>query len=52
MGTLGIEEAGIEIESPFGVDPNHLPLERLCEAIGRDAADLARMIGDERGNRE
>jgi putative membrane protein len=52
LGMLGIEEAGIEIESPFGVDPNHLPLERLCEAIGRDAADLARMIGDERGNRE
>jgi putative membrane protein len=42
---LGIEEAGIEIECPFGADPNHLPLEGICDMIGRDTADLARMIG-------
>ncbi|MGL4549831.1 MAG: bestrophin family protein [Gemmataceae bacterium] len=42
---LGIEEAGVEIEGPFGLDPNHLPLESLCEMMGTDAADLARTIG-------
>jgi putative membrane protein len=41
LGMLGIEEAGVEVESPFGLDPNHLPLEALCAAISRDAADLA-----------
>src|SRR5207302_8554070 len=31
LGMMGIEEAGVEIENPFGLDPNNLPLERLCE---------------------
>lgn len=48
LGMLGIEEAGVEIECPFGLDPNHLPLEAICEMIGKDAADLARVIGRER----
>src|SRR4051812_46306022 len=38
---LGIEEAGVEIECPFGLDPNHLPLEAICQMIATDAADLA-----------
>jgi putative membrane protein len=38
---LGIEEAGVEIEDPFGDGPNHLPLDAICQTIGRDAADLA-----------
>jgi ion channel-forming bestrophin family protein len=42
---MGIEEAGVEIESPFGVDLNHLPLESICEAIARDAHDLAEAGG-------
>jgi putative membrane protein len=39
-GMLGIEEAGVEIEDPFGLDDNHLPLDALCETIGRDLHDL------------
>jgi putative membrane protein len=38
---LGIEEAGVEIEAPFGLEPNQLPLDRICETIARDVADLA-----------
>lgn len=30
---FGIEETGVEIENPFGVDSNDLPLERICETI-------------------
>jgi putative membrane protein len=40
FGMLGIEEAGIEIESPFRMDPNSLPLEQLCATIARDTAML------------
>jgi putative membrane protein len=38
---LGIEEAGVEIEDPFGLDPNHLPLDQICATIARDTAALA-----------
>ena len=31
LGMLGIEEAGVEIEDPFGLDPNHLPLDEICD---------------------
>jgi putative membrane protein len=41
LGMLGIEEAGVEIEDPFGLDPNHLALEQICTTIARDSADLA-----------
>lgn len=41
LGMLGIEEAGVEIEDPFGLDANHLPLDALCAMIGRDDDDLA-----------
>jgi ion channel-forming bestrophin family protein len=41
LGMLGIEEAGVEIEDPFGLDPNHLPLDALCDMIRRDVDDLA-----------
>jgi ion channel-forming bestrophin family protein len=41
LGLLGIEEAGVEIEDPFGTGPNHLPLDRICETIVRDTAALA-----------
>ncbi len=33
---LGIEEIGVEIEDPFGVDDNDLPLEAFCATIERD----------------
>jgi putative membrane protein len=41
LGMLGIEEAGVEIEDPFGTGPNHLALDRICDTIARDAAALA-----------
>lgn len=40
-GMLGIEEAGVEVEGPFGLDRNHLPLDSICDMIRRDAEDLA-----------
>jgi ion channel-forming bestrophin family protein len=45
FGLLGIEEAGIEIEAPFGMDPNSLPLEQLCATIARDTATLCASSG-------
>lgn len=43
FGLLGIEEAGVEIEDPFGDDPNDLPIETMCATIGRDAKATAEM---------
>lgn len=43
FGLLGIEEAGVEIEDPFGDDPNDLPIEAICATIGRDAKAAAEM---------
>lgn len=37
---FGIEEIGIEIENPFGCDPNDLPLDAICETMERNIADL------------
>jgi putative membrane protein len=44
LAMLGIEEAGVEIEDPFGRGPNHLALDQICSVIARDAA----MLADER----
>lgn len=33
---FGIEEIGVEIEDPFGRDPNDLPLEAICTTIEND----------------
>jgi ion channel-forming bestrophin family protein len=33
---FGIEEIGVEIENPFGVDANDLPLEQICSTIEQD----------------
>lgn len=41
FGLLGIEEAGVEIEDPFGDDPNDLPVEAICATIARDTTALA-----------
>jgi predicted membrane chloride channel (bestrophin family) len=38
---LGLEEASVEIEDPFGTHPNCLDLESYCLTITRDAAQLA-----------
>jgi putative membrane protein len=42
FGLLGIQEAGLEIEDPFGTDPNDLPLDDICSTIARDVLALAR----------
>jgi ion channel-forming bestrophin family protein len=38
---FGIEEIGVEIEDPFGVDDNDLPLERICATIQGNVLALA-----------
>lgn len=45
FGLLGIEEAGVEIEDPFGDDPNDLPIETMCATIARDTMALATVRG-------
>ncbi len=42
FGFFGIEEAGVEIEDPFGSEVNCLPLDILCLTIVRDTAELTR----------
>ncbi|MEM8543763.1 MAG: bestrophin family ion channel [Cyanobacteria bacterium P01_H01_bin.119] len=37
---FGIEEIGIEIENPFGADPNDLPLDDICRTMYRNIQDL------------
>ena len=41
FGLLGIEDAGVEIEDPFGDDPNDLPLDDICNVITRDTSAMA-----------
>lgn len=40
---FGIEEIGVEIENPFGHDPNDLPLDGICDTIGRNIDDLIKL---------
>ena len=37
---LGIEAIGLEIEDPFGYDPNDLPLDLYCEKIYEEVDEL------------
>ncbi|GAB4238911.1 MAG: bestrophin family ion channel [Elainellaceae cyanobacterium] len=37
---FGIEEIGLEIENPFGCDPNDLQLDAFCETMKRNIDDL------------
>jgi ion channel-forming bestrophin family protein len=37
---FGIEAIGVEIENPFGTDPNDLPLDTICDTIQRNVSDL------------
>ncbi len=37
---FGIEAIGVEIENPFGTDPNDLPLDAICNTIDRNITDL------------
>lgn len=41
---FGIEEIGIEIENPFGRDPNDLPLDAICETMLRNIHDLITLV--------
>ncbi|NEP16790.1 MAG: hypothetical protein F6J97_07775 [Leptolyngbya sp. SIO4C1] len=40
FAVFGIEEIGIEIENPFGRDPNDLPLDDICKTMQRNIHDL------------
>jgi ion channel-forming bestrophin family protein len=40
---FGIEAIGVEIENPFGTDPNDLPLDKICDAVERNIEDLISM---------
>ena len=40
---LGIEEIGLQIEDPFGLDPNDLPLDNLCRVMARNIDDIVRL---------
>lgn len=41
-GLYGIDEIGVEIEDPFGYDPNDLPLDEIGEGV---AADVGETLG-------
>ena len=40
FAVFGIEEIGIEIENPFGQDPNDLPLDNICTTMQINIDDL------------
>lgn len=40
FAVLGVEEIGLEIENPFGCDPNDLPLNTICQTMERNIQDL------------
>ncbi|MBZ4193779.1 MAG: hypothetical protein LAE24_05655 [Candidatus Contendobacter sp.] len=40
---IGIEEIGVEIEDPFGDDPNDLPIDEICTAIEQNLIEFARL---------
>jgi ion channel-forming bestrophin family protein len=40
---FGIEAIGVEIENPFGTDPNDLPLDKICDTVERNIDDLISM---------
>lgn len=40
---LSIEQIGAEIEEPFGLDPNDLPLNAICNTMLRNVEELIRL---------
>ncbi|MEM9003362.1 MAG: bestrophin family ion channel [Cyanobacteria bacterium P01_F01_bin.86] len=40
FAVFGIEAIGIEIENPFGHDPNDLPLDAICQTMHHNIEDL------------
>lgn len=45
---FGIEAIGLEIENPFGYDPNDLPLDAICNTMKRNIEDLISLSPDVR----
>jgi len=37
---IGINEIGVEIEDPFGDDPNDLPVDKICENIKSNITEI------------
>jgi putative membrane protein len=37
---LGINEIGVEIEDPFGNDPNDLPVDQICKNINSSISEI------------
>lgn len=37
---FGIEEIGSELENPFGIDPNDLPLDLICNTISKNIEEV------------
>ncbi len=48
---FGIEQIGIEIENPFGLDANDLPLESICQTIQINIEELINFIPRRRDNK-
>ena len=44
FAVFGIEEIGIEIENPFGHDPNDLPLDAICHTMVQNINDLISLV--------
>ncbi|TVQ12733.1 MAG: hypothetical protein EA368_03545 [Leptolyngbya sp. DLM2.Bin27] len=44
FAVFGIEEIGIEIENPFGQDPNDLPLDDICRTMRQNVEDLLSLV--------
>ncbi|MGB3310988.1 MAG: bestrophin family ion channel [Nodosilinea sp.] len=44
FAVFGIEEIGIEIENPFGHDPNDLPLDAICLTMRQNIEDLLSLV--------
>ncbi len=40
---FGIEEIGLEIENPFGLDDNDLPLDEICRTMGKNVQHLMQL---------
>lgn len=48
---FGIEAIGLEIENPFGYDPNDLPLDTICDTMKRNIDDLITLTPNARSHR-
>ncbi|ORY46529.1 UPF0187-domain-containing protein [Rhizoclosmatium globosum] len=48
---LGIEVIGSEIENPFGLDPNDLPMDEYCDHIEREILQIMSLEDPERDSK-